>query len=98
MEIGLAWATKMVFLELVKTGYPDQIREIRKRLRNRPNRFRSVFEFDIPYFILIPNLSKKYENGPVKCRNRDGTERDLSRPFSTLSVIHAPQMLINYRG
>lgn len=70
--------------ELVKAGYPEQIREIRKRSGKQSNRFRPDSEFDIPYYRTESEFVRKCENERVKWRNRCGTERDLSRPFSTL--------------
>ena len=63
-----------VYSEFAKTGYPDQIREIQKRSEYRPNRFGPVFEFDIPYFVLIPNLSKNTKTG--RSNVKIGTERN----------------------
>ena len=71
--------------ELVKAGYPEQIREIRKRSGKQSNRFRPDSEFDIPYYRTESEFVRKCENERVKWRNRCGTERDLSRPFSTLA-------------
>ena len=60
----LGW--KLAGLELKKNGI-SRISEneisrsntgIQKRSGYRTNRFRPVFEFDIPYFVLIPNLSE----------------------------------------
>jgi len=38
----------------------------------------------LPYYRTESEFVRKYENERVKWRNRCGTERDLSRPFSTL--------------
>ena len=73
--------------ELVKAGYPEQIREIRKRSGKQSNRFRPDSEFDIPYYRTESEFVRKCENEQVKWRNRCGTERDLSRPFSTLYTM-----------
>jgi len=77
---------------LVKAGYPEQIREIRKRSGKQSNRFRPDSEFDIPYYRTESEFVRKCENERVKWRNRCGTERDLSRPFSTLIL---PQLFLS---
>ena len=63
LETGWIWAEKMVYPELVKTGYLDQIWKIQKRSGYRLNRFRPVFEFDISYFVRIPYLSDNTKMG-----------------------------------
>ena len=85
--------------ELVKAGYPEQIREIRKRSGKQSNRFRPDSEFDIPYYRTESEFVRKCENERVKWRNRCGTERDLSRPFSTLvSALRRPLAPLAARG
>ena len=50
--------------------------------------FSTRFRIWHPVFRIDSEFVQKYENRPVKCKNRDGTERDLSWPFSTLVLCH----------
>jgi hypothetical protein len=60
-----------------KTGYAKTIWTEPKPISSRFRILYPVFRTD---FVFV----RKYEFDRDKCRNRCGTERDISRPFSTL--------------
>ena len=74
---------KLVYIELVKRDIPINMRNT-ETIGIQAKLFPSRFRIWHPVFHTNSNLSEKYKNEQVKCRNRGGTRRDLSRQFSTL--------------
>ena len=57
-----------------------------KTIGTQAKLFPSHFRIWHPVFCIDSEFVQKYGKRAVKCRNWDGTEHDLSRPFSTLVV------------
>ena len=72
--------------ELVKAGYPKQIREIRKRSGKQSNRFRPDSEFDIPYYRteirICPKMRKRAGKMEKSVRNGTGFIPTVFNPSS----------------
>ena len=78
------WAVKNGIFRICENGISRSNTGNTKTIGIQGKPFSTRFRICHPVFRIDSEFVRKYENEPVKCRNRSGTERDISRPFSTL--------------
>jgi len=78
------WAVKNGIFRICENGISRSNTGNTKTIGIQGKPFSTRFRICHPVFRIDSEFVRKYENEPIKCRNRSGTERDISRPFSTL--------------